>query len=79
MSDLDLDELVHTPEGRLVLEVLQARRLPICIIIQDKGEMTFWYPPKVQENMDSDQELLLEMIRIFEEHVAQLRARCPVQ
>lgn len=79
MSDLDLDQLIHTPEGRLVLEVLQSRRLPIMIVVQDKGEMTFWYPPSVQRNMDADQEILLEMIRLLEEHVAQLRARCPIQ
>ncbi len=79
MSDLDLDELVHTPEGRLIIEVLQSRRLPIMIAIQDKGEITFWYPPKILSNFDADQEVLLEWIRLLEEHVAQLRKRCPVQ
>jgi hypothetical protein len=79
VSDLDLDELVHTPEGRLVLEVLNQRRLPILIAMSDKGEITFWYPPSVLRNFDADQEGLLEWIRILEEHVSQLRARCPIQ
>src|SRR6266404_6309427 len=79
MSDLDLDQLIHTPEGRLVMEVLNSRRLPMCIIISDKGEIVFWYPPKVLGNFDGDQELLLEWIRILEDHVEQLRKRCPVQ
>ena len=78
MSDLDIDQLIHTPEGRLVLEVLQSRRLPVLIVMQDKGEMIFWYPQKVLNNF-SDQELLLEWMRILEDHITQLRKQCPVQ
>ena len=73
MSDLDLDELIHTPEGRLVLEVLQSRRLPIVIVMQNQGEMIFWYPPRVMENLQTS-EGLLEWTRLLEEHIARLQA-----
>jgi hypothetical protein len=79
VSDLDLDELIHTPEGRLVLEVLQSRRLPILIVIQDKGEMTFWYPPRVRENLENDNDVAMEWMRIVEDHLNQLRARATKQ
>lgn len=79
MSDLDLDQLVHTPEGRLVLEVLQARRLPLLIMIQDKGEVTFWHPPSVQNNMDANPEGTMEMAQLLEDYATALRARCPKQ
>ena len=79
MSDLDLDQLIHTPEGRLVLEVLQSRRLPLLIAATDKGEVIFWYPPSVLDNMLRDPERLLEWIRLLEEHVQQLTAQVPKQ
>jgi hypothetical protein len=74
MSDLDLDQLIHTADGRLVLEILQARRLPIMIAIADKGEVTFWYPPSVLENLATDSERMLEWVRLLEEHAQALQA-----
>ena len=79
MSDLDLDQLVHTPEGRLVLEVLQSRRLPILIAMQDKGELIFWYPPTVLQNFTSDSERMLEWVRLLEEHARLLQDMVPKQ
>ena len=79
MSDLDLDELVHTPEGRLVLEVLQSRRLPLMIVMQDRGEIIFWYPPTVRENLEHDSERMLEWVRILEEHTRLLQDTVPKQ
>jgi hypothetical protein len=79
LSDLDLDQLVHTPEGRLVLEVLQSRRLPILIAIQDKGEISFWYPPTVLNNLTGDGERMLEWVRILEEHARLLQDMVPKQ
>jgi hypothetical protein len=79
MSDLDLDQLIHTPEGRLVMDVLNRRRLPLMIVLQDKQEAVFWYPPVVLTNFDNDAERACEWIRLLEDHVAQLRKRYPVQ
>ena len=74
MSDLDFDELVHTPEGRLVIEVLQARRLPALIVMQDKGEMIFWYPQRVRDNIENNSEMMFEWIRLLEENISRLQA-----
>ncbi len=78
MSDLDLDELVHTPEGRMVIEVLQGRRLPVMVVMQDRGEMTFWYPKLVQEGL-RETDRLMEWVRLLEEHVKQLQERAVKQ
>jgi len=78
--DLDFDQLIHTAEGRLVIEVLQQRRLPLMIAIQDKGEVTFWYPPTaVLDQMTKDSERLLEWVRILEEHARGLQNLVPKQ
>jgi len=74
VSDLDLDELIHTAEGRLVLEVLASRRLPVMIVMQDRGEIIFWYPPRVRENLESDSEGMLEWTRVLQEHIDRLQA-----
>jgi len=74
LSDLDIDQLIHTAEGRLVLEVMQGRRLPIMVVMQDKGEMVFWYPPAVLNNLLPDAERLLEWVRILEDHTARMQA-----
>lgn len=80
MSDLDFDQLIHTAEGRLVIEVLQQRRLPLMIAIQDKGEVTFWYPPTaVLAEMEKDSERLLEWVRLLEEHARLLQNMAPKQ
>ena len=79
MSNLDLDSLIHTPEGRLVLEVLNRRRMPLLIVMQDKNDLVYWYPPMIQDALDSDAEKAHEWIRLLEEHAAQLRKRYPVQ
>jgi len=79
MSDLDFDQLIHTAEGRLVLEVLQARRLPLLMALQDKGEVTWWYPPSVLDNLIADQERLLEWVRLLEAHAQQLQSLVPKQ
>jgi hypothetical protein len=73
VSDLDVDQLIHTAEGRLVMEVLQARRLPLLIAMQDKGEVTFWYPPSVLDNLTGDSERMLEWVRLLEEHARLLQ------
>jgi hypothetical protein len=57
-----------------VIEVLHARRLPLLIAMQDKGEVTFWYPPTVLQNLEGDSERMLEWVRILEEHARQLQA-----
>ena len=74
VSDLDFDELIHTPEGRLVLEVLQQRRLPLVVALQDRGEVVWWYPPAVLANLTGDSERMLEWIRLLEGHIEQLSA-----
>jgi len=80
VSDLDFDQLIHTAEGRLVIEVLQQRRLPLMIAIQDKGEVTFWYPPTaVLEELTKDPERLLEWVRILEAHAMELQGMAPKQ
>jgi hypothetical protein len=79
VSDLDLDQLVHTPEGRLMLEVLQGRRLPLMVCIQDKGEVVFWYPPKILNNLMTDGERLIEWTRLLEEHAARMLDQVPKQ
>ena len=79
MSDLDLDQLVHTPEGRLVLEVLQGRRLPILIVLQDKGELVMWYTPAVMHGMDDNPERAHAWIQYLQDHIQQLKERYPVQ
>lgn len=61
------------------LEVLQARRLPLLIILANQGEIVLWYPPSVLQNLLTDPERLLEWIRLLEEHVAQLTAQVPKQ
>jgi len=45
------------------------------IVVQDKGEMTFWYPPRVRENIENDNEIAMEWMRMLEAHLEQLRAR----
>jgi hypothetical protein len=79
MSDLDFDQLVHTPEGRLVIEVMQGRRLPLMIAMQDRGELIFWYPPVILENMANDAERTLEWVRLLEEHARRLQDTVPKQ
>jgi len=74
MSDLDFDQLVHTAEGRLVLEVLQGKRIPLLITVVDKGEVAFWYPPTINDNLRGDPERMLEWVRILEAHIQQLQA-----
>ena len=79
MSDLDFDQLIHTPEGRLVIEVMQGRRLPLMIAMQDRGELIFWYPPVILENMANDAERTLEWVRLLEEHARRLQDTVPKQ
>jgi hypothetical protein len=75
MSDLDFDELVHTAEGRLVLEVIQQRRLPILIVVADRGDIVFWHPPTVADNMVANPEGILQMAQLLEDYAAALRGR----
>jgi hypothetical protein len=79
VSDLDFDQLIHTAEGRLVIEVMQARRLPILIAATAGSELVFWYPPSVLDNLLADPERMLEWVRLLENHVEQLQALVPRQ
>jgi len=79
VSDLDFDQLIHTAEGRLVIEVMQARRLPLLIAVTSGAEVNFWYPPSVLENLLGDPERMLEWVRLLEGHVEQLQALVPRQ
>jgi hypothetical protein len=79
VSDLDFDQLIHTAEGRLVIEVMQARRLPLLIAVTSGSEMMFWYPPSVLDNLLADPERMLEWVRLLENHVEQLQALVPRQ
>jgi hypothetical protein len=58
---------------------MQGRRLPLMIAMQDRGELIFWYPPVILENMAGDAERTLEWVRLLEEHARRLQDTVPKQ